>query len=286
MKDPKNKKIRHMISDTQLRDYLNGISKYSPLSKEEEYALGVKIQQGDKDALEKLILCNLKFVVSVANRYKDSGIPLSDLINQGNVGLLEAAKRFNPEKDVKFISYAVWWIRQSIIQSLAEQSGTVKLPIKQASILYKIKGSMEVLTKKLGREPRTDEISQYLEMKEGEIESILRVSRNYLSLESPVKEGENRLFIDMLESKKQSVEEQVDQKTLGNLLADIIEELSEREIKIIKWRFGFDDESPKTLEDIGNILNISRERVRQVEYRALNKLKKKAMKKKMYDYLN
>ena len=278
--------IPQVLSDDQVKNYLQRISEYHPLSREEEYKLGKEIQKGNKKALEKLVLSNLKFVVTIANRYKISGIPMVDLINQGNVGLLEAAKRFDPDKGVKFISYAVWWIRQSIIQSLAEQSGTVKLPIKQASILYKINGAIETLTKELGREPKSNEIAEYLNLSEEDIENILRVSRNYLSLEAPIKDGEDRSFIDFLESNKQDVEDSIIHKTLTDSLNEIIEELPEREKKIVVWRFGLNGEVPKTLEEIGQALTISRERVRQVESRALMKLKKKALKRKLTDYLN
>jgi RNA polymerase primary sigma factor len=278
--------IPQILSEDQVKNYLQKISDSHPLSREEEYKLGVEIQKGNKKALEKLALSNLKFVVTIANKYKISGIPMVDLINQGNVGLLEAAKRFDPNKGVKFISYAVWWIRQSIIQSLAEQSGTVKLPIKQASLLYKINNAIEVLTKELGREPKANEISEHLNLSEEDIENILRVSRNYLSLEAPIKDGEDRSFIDFLESNKQDVEDSIIHKTLSDSLGEIIEELPEREKNIIIWRFGLNGEIPKTLEEIGEILSISRERVRQVESRALSKLKKKALKRKLTDYLN
>ncbi len=274
------------VSDDLLKSYLNKISQYNPLTREEEYELGKKIQQGDEEALNKLILCNLKFVVSIANRYKNSGISMADLINQGNVGLVEAAKRFDPDRGVKFISYAVWWIRQAIIQALAEQSGTVKLPIKQASILYKINDAVEKLTKENGKEPTAYELSKYLDMDSEDIENILRVSRNYLSLEAPIKEGEDKSFIDLLESESKSVEQEIIHGTLTEALGEIVEELSEREAKIIKWRFGLEGEAPKTLEEVGEILNISRERVRQVEARALSKLRKKALKRKLSDYLN
>ncbi|WP_050742538.1 sigma-70 family RNA polymerase sigma factor [Deferribacter desulfuricans] len=274
------------ISEDGLKNYLNRISQFQPLSREEEYELGKRIQQGDKKALEKLVLSNLKFVVSIANRYKNTGLPLADIINQGNLGLLEAAKRFDPERGVKFISYAVWWIRQAIIQALAEQSGTVKLPLKQASILYKINEAIEVLSKELGREPTPDEIAVYLDMDPADIENVLRVSRNYLSLEAPIKDGEDRAFIDLLESGGKSVEEEIFLNTLKANIEEIVDELNEREAQIIKWRFGLEGETPKTLEEIGEILNISRERVRQIEARALNKLKKKALKRKLNDFLN
>lgn len=274
------------VSENSLKQYLNNISRYKPLSKEQEYELGVRIQQGDSEALNKLILCNLKFVVSIANRYKNTGLPISDLINQGNLGLVEAAKRFDHTKDVKFISYAVWWIRQSIIQALAEQSGTVKLPIKQAGILYKINGAIERLNKSLHREPSAYELAEYLKMDEADIENVLRVSRNYLSLEAPIKDGEDRSFIDLLESSSSDIEEDIISKTLKAALDDIVDELDERESQIISWRFGLDGEAPKTLEEIGDEMKISRERVRQLETRALAKLRKKAMKNKLQDFLN
>lgn len=274
------------VSETSLKHYLNSISQYKPLTKPQEFELGERIQAGDDDALTKLILCNLKFVVSIANRYRNTGLPISDLINQGNLGLVEAAKRFDHTKDVKFISYAVWWIRQSIIQALAEQSGTVKLPIKQAGILYKINGATERLNKKLNREPSASELAEHLDMDEADIENVLRVSRNYLSLEAPIKDGEDRSFIDLLESGSKDIEEDIIAKTLKNALDDIVDELDERESQIVGWRFGLNGEAPKTLEEIGELMEISRERVRQLETRALAKLRKKAMKNKLQDFLN
>ncbi len=265
------------VSETSLKHYLNSISAYKPMTKPQEYEIGERIKAGDESALEHLILCNLKFVVSIANRYRNTGLPISDLINQGgNLGLVEAAKRFDHTKDVKFISYAVWWIRQSIIQALAEQSGTVKLPIKQAGILYKINGAKEKLNKSLNREPTPRELAEHLEMEEEDIENVLRVSRNYLSLEAPIKDGEDRSFIDLLESGSKDIEEDIIAKTLKTALDDIVDELDERESQIIEWRFGLDDSAPKTLEEIGELMNISRERVRQLETRALAKLRKKS----------
>jgi RNA polymerase primary sigma factor len=274
------------VSDDSLKDYLNKISEYSHFTREKEYELGKRIQAGDEEAVKELVLANLKFVISVANRYRNSGLSMSDIINQGNLGLIEAARRFDPDRGVKFISYAVWWIRQSIIQTLAEQSGTVKLPIKQASILYKINEATEKLSKELGRDPNADEIANYLEMDVNDVENILRVSRNYLSLEAPIKDGEDRSFIDLLDSGTKSVEDEIIETNLKNSLEEIVDELPEREATIVKLRFGLEGETPKTLEEIGEMMNISRERVRQIESRALLKLKKKALKKKLYDYLN
>jgi len=274
------------LTDDSIKDFINKIDKFKPLTREEEYELGKRIQQGDQEALNKLILSNIKFVVSMANRYKNTGVSLSDLINQGNLGLVEAAKRFDPDKGVKFISYAVWWIRQAMIQLLAEQSGTVKLPIKQASLLYKINEAIETLSKKYHREPTSEEISEYLNIPKENIENILMVSKNYLSFESPIKDGEDRTFLDLMESKTIKVEDEVINHTLKDTLQSLIQELDEREANILKMRYGLDGENPMTLEEVGNILNISRERVRQIESRALSKLRKKAVKKRLQDYLN
>lgn len=274
------------LTDDSIKDFINKIDKFKPLTREEEYELGKRIQQGDQEALNKLILSNIKFVVSMANRYKNTGVSLSDLINQGNLGLVEAAKRFDPDKGVKFISYAVWWIRQAMIQLLAEQSGTVKLPIKQASLLYKINEAIETLSKKYHREPTSEEISEYLNIPKENIENILMVSKNYLSFESPIKDGEDRTFLDLMESKTIKVEDEVINHTLKDSLQTLIQELDEREANILKMRYGLDGENPMTLEEVGNILNISRERVRQIESRALSKLRKKAVKKRLQDYLN
>lgn len=274
------------LTDDSLKDFINKIDKYKPLSKEEEYELGKRIQQNDKEALNKLILSNIKFVVSMANRYKNAGVSISDLINQGNLGLVEAAKRFDPEKGVKFISYAVWWIRQAMIQLLAEQSGTVRLPIKQASLLYKINETIETLSKKLHREPSSEEVAEVLNIDKETVDNILMVSRNYLSFESPIKDGEDRTFLDLLESKAVSVEDEVINTALKSTLQSLVQDLDEREANILRMRYGLDGENPMTLEEVGKILNISRERVRQIEVRALSKLRKKAVKKRLQDYLN
>jgi RNA polymerase primary sigma factor len=162
----------------------------------------------------------------------------------------------------------------------------VKLPIKQAGILYKINGATEKLNKELKREPTAHELAKHLDMDEADIENVLRVSRNYLSLEAPIKDGEDRSFIDLLESGSKDIEEDIISKTLKTALDDIVEELDERESMIISWRFGLDGEAPKTLEEIGEDMQISRERVRQLETRALAKLRKKAMKNKLQDFLN
>ncbi len=265
--------------------YFKNISNYTHLPQEKEYELGKKIQSGDKEALKELVLANLKFVVSLANKYKNSGIPLTDIINQGNIGLLEAAKRFDPEKNVKFITYAVWWIRQAIIQGITEQTGSVRLPIKQAHILYKINMAKERLTKELSHEPTFEDISKATGIDINDIDTVLRVSRNDLSLDAPIRNNEDITFLDNLEAVN-NVETDIINKTLRNSIEDMISDLSDREIDIITKRYGLYGEKPQTLGEIGDELGISRERVRQLELKALDKLRKKALRKKLRDYLN
>ncbi len=265
--------------------YYKNIAQYKPLTLEQELVLGRKIKKGDKNALMELLLANLKFVVSIALKYKNTSVPIPDLINQGNIGLLEAAKRYKPEKKVKFITYAVWWIRQSIISCLSDNIGSVKLSLKHSSLLYKINATSERLTKELKRAPHNDEIAAQLNVSEEQVDAIYRVSKGTLSLDSPISGDNDTSFIDSLEDKGMSTEDLLIQNMLKVSLHDIVSELDEREGKIIALRFGLDGEDSLTLEEVGQKLSISRERVRQLETRALDKLKKKAMKKKLNDYL-
>ena len=272
-----------------LSSYLKRISKYPVLSREEEIELARRARAGDKEALKKLIESNLRFVVSVASKYRGYGIPMMDLINEGNLGLIQAAKRFDPERGVKFISYAVWWIKQAIMQALAEQSGAVRLPLKQAGVLLRIRNKFEELSQKLGREPTTEELAEELHMEPHDIEDILRVARIHLSLESPINrdEDEDTTFLDLMEEEKMpSTEEQMLKWSLSTQIQDLLKELKPREALILRCRFGLDTDRPMTLEEVGKMLGISRERVRQLEARALDKLKKIAVAKRLEDYLN
>jgi RNA polymerase primary sigma factor len=272
-----------------LSSYIKRISKYPVLSREEEIALAVKARAGDKEAIKKLVEANLRFVVSVAGKYRGYGIPMMDLINEGNLGLIQAARRFDPERGVKFISYAVWWVKQAIMQALAEQSGAVRLPLKQAGVLLRIRNRFEELSQKLGREPTTEELAKSLEMDAKVIEDILRVARIYLSLEAPVNrdEGDDITFLDLMEEDKMpSTEDQMLKWSLSTQVHDLLKELKPREALILRCRFGLDTDRPMTLEEVGKMLGISRERVRQLESRALEKLKKMAVARRLGDYLN
>lgn len=273
-----------VMSENSLSYYMQRIAGSTPLSKGEEQELGEKIKAGDKEAFEKLVNANLKFVVTVAYKFRNSGLPMSDIINQGNLGLLEAAKRYDPEKGVKFISYAVWWIRQYIVQGIAEQSGTVRLPIKQAGNLFRINAAREKMSHAEGREPTDRELADHLKMKEEYVTNIMRVSKQSLSLEASPKNGEARSFVDFLKSPNEGVEESFLRENLKKVLHEMIDELDAREIKIINLRFGF-EEDVHTLDELGTILGVSRERVRQLETRAIEKLRKKAVKKGLQEFL-
>lgn len=274
------------INNDSLNAYLKKIRDIPLLTKEEEKALGEKIRKGDKESLNELIKRNLKYVVSVANKYKGCGMSLPDLINEGNIGLIQAAKRFDPSMGVKFITYAVWWIRQSIMHALAEQSGTVRLPIKQASLLYKIGEKYQKILQDRGREPTVEELSEELDIPQKELESILMVYRTYLSLDAPIKDNESTSYLDLMESyDTPSLEDNLLKSSLSEAIQELLKELPEREEKILRLRFGFDGKS-YTLEQIGKMMDLSRERVRQIEKKAKSRLLAKRKIKALKDYLN
>jgi RNA polymerase primary sigma factor len=276
---------------TSLGTYLKEISKIPLLTREEEQELGRRIQDGDQEALQRMVESNLRFVVSIANKYRACGIALLDLINDGNIGLIEAAKRFDPTRGVKFISYAVWWIRQAIMQALAEQCGSVRLPLKQAGLLYKIRTQYQRLSKEMGREPTTHELAESIEvtpkLKVEDVEEIMRVSRKALSLESPVGEDSDTAYLDLMTADNiPPVDHELVKSSLASEIAKLLQELSDREEQVIRMRFGIGAEGPLTLEKVGGKLGLSRERIRQIEKKAKTKLLKKAKGRTLIDYLN
>ncbi|WP_457569319.1 sigma-70 family RNA polymerase sigma factor [Desulfurobacterium sp.] len=280
--------IESFVPDKDSLDaFLKAISKIPLLSREEELEYAKRAKEGDQEALKKLVESNLRFVVSVAKKYLGCGLPLHDLIAEGILGLIEAARRFDPDKGVKFISYAVWWIRQSIMQALAQQTGAVKIPVKQAVLVNKITRSYGELLKKLGREPTTEELANYLGMEAKDIERLLTVCQVPLSLDTPVGDEEDTTFKDFLKGEGTAeVEEKVVQEELRHSIEEMLEQLTPQEKRIIIMRFGLDGNDPKTLREIGEKLGISRERVRQLETRAKKKMKEYALKKKLNVFLN
>ena len=280
--------IESFVPDKDSLDaFLKSISKIPLLSREEEIELAKRAKAGDKEALKKLVESNLRFVVSVAKKYLGCGLPLHDLIAEGILGLIEAARRFDPDKGVKFISYAVWWIRQSIMQALAQQTGAVKIPVKQAVLVNKITRSYGELLKKLGREPTIEELAQHVGMEPREVERLLSICQVPLSLDTPIGDEEDTTFKDFLKGEGTAeVEEKVVQEELKQSIQEMLEQLTPQEKKIIIMRFGLDGSEPKTLREIGEKLGISRERVRQLETRAKKKMREYAMRKKLNVFLN
>ncbi|MBI3013800.1 MAG: RNA polymerase sigma factor RpoD/SigA [Candidatus Tectomicrobia bacterium] len=274
------------VTEDGLSAYLKHISEVPLLTKEEEQALGKSSQAGDPAALDHLIRANLRYVVSVAKRYRDCGLSLLDLINEGNVGLIQAAKRFDPDRGVKFITYAVWWIRQAIMHALADQSGTVRLPIKQAGLLYKIGETYRRLVQDNNKEPTIEEMAKELSVPAEDLESIMRVYRAHLSLDTPMKNDDDTSYLDMMEGQNTpSIEEHLVKASLSREIEELLSDLPEREQQILRMRYGFDGEA-KTLEEIGQEIGLSRERVRQIEKKAKLRLRSKAKTKTLRDYLN
>ena len=281
---PRLKNLPREIPDA-LTHYMNEISKLKPLPRNEEARLSKRIQAGDTRALHELVRKNLKYVVTVANKYKGCGLSLQDLIEEGNIGLIQAAKRFDGARQVKFITYAVWWIRQAIMHSLAEQSGTVKLPIKQAGKLYKIERQIKELTQSLEREPTTSEVADNLGYKVEDIENILRAYRTHLSLDTPLKDNETTEYLDLLENPNYiPYDNQIMQTALCQKVDDMLKHLSEREETILRMRFGFQGET-HTLDEIGKAIGLSRERVRQIEKRAKIRLRMRSSKESLQDHM-
>lgn len=268
-----------------LGQYMNEISKLKPLARKEEEALSKQIQEGDVQALHELVRRNLKYVVTVANKYRGCGLSLQDLIEEGNIGLIQAAKRFDGERHIKFITYAVWWIRQAIMHSLAEQAGTVKLPIKQAGKLYKIERKYKSLTQELEREPTTSEVAEDLGYSVEDIENILRAYRTHLSLDTPLRDDDVTQYLDLLENPDYiPYDDQIMKESLHQKVDDMLKHLSKREEQILRMRFGFNGET-KTLEDIGKEIGLSRERVRQIEKRAKARLKVRSASEALQEHL-
>jgi RNA polymerase primary sigma factor len=272
-----------------LRIYLQEISKFPQLTPEQEKELGRRVQQGDEEAFRKLIESNLRFVVAMAKKYSRSGYPLHELINEGNMGLIEAASRFDPERGVRFITYASWWIRQAILAAIAHHGQVFRFPPKLKHELYKFETKVSELTQELGRRPTVEEISKELDLKEEEVRDMLEGLPTEVSLSAPVgtlDEGETRLE-DLVEDPSITpLDEVLIARSFEEQLSSLLGQLDEKERFIIQRRFGLGDQDPQTLAEIGADLNLSRERVRQIEERALAKLRRSQRARQLLGYLN
>ncbi|MBZ4676290.1 MAG: polymerase subunit sigma [Anaerophaga sp.] len=257
-----------------LDKYLHEIGKVQLISAEEEVALAKKIKQGDEKALEQLINANLRFVVSVAKQYQNQGLSLPDLINEGNLGLIKAAQRFDETRGFKFISYAVWWIRQSILQALAEQARIVRLPLNKIGSVNKVNNAFSLLEQKYQREPTSEEIAEVLDMVPKDVKEALKVSNRHVSMDAPLKpDEENTLYDVLLSSDNASPDSQLLNDSLRKEIERSLSTLSPREADIIRLYYGLGGEPPYSLEEIGKLFNLTRERVRQIKEKAIKRLK-------------
>jgi RNA polymerase primary sigma factor len=257
-----------------LDQYLREISAYPLIDRDEEAVLARKIRRGDREALEKLVNSNLRFVVSIAKKYQNQGVALADLINEGNLGLIRAAEKFDETRGVKFISYAVWWIRQAILQALAEQSRIVRVPLNRAGELHRIGKRSSALVQELGREPTVGELAEGLEVDADELYKTMSIAMAHLSLDAPLVPGEDNKLLDYLpDDIRPGPEQEAFEKALKINVEAALSTLKPREAKILRLYYGLDGEEAMTLEEIGQQLGVTRERVRQIKERALARLR-------------
>lgn len=269
-----------------LDKYLQEIGKVDLLTPEQEIDYAVRIRKGDQVALEKLVKANLRFVVSVAKQYQNQGLTLGDLINEGNLGLIKAAKRFDETRGFKFISYAVWWIRQSILQALAEQSRIVRLPLNRVGALNKIGRAYSNLEQEYEREPTASELAKELDMDVDEVADALKISGRHVSVDAPFSQGEENRLLDVLQNDEQpSPDYGLMSLSLQNDIERALSTLTEREAEVIKLYFGLNKEHSLTLEEIGEKFNLTRERVRQIKEKAIRRLRHASRSRNLRTYL-
>jgi RNA polymerase primary sigma factor len=277
---------RHTYEEGSLDQYLRDISVFPLITREQEVELAKKIRGDDQEALDTLVRSNLRFVVSVAKKYQNQGVSLSDLINEGNLGLIRAAHKFDETKGIKFISYAVWWIRQAILQALAEQSRIVRVPLNRAGTLHRIGKRASALLQELGREATHAEIASGTDLTEEEVAKTMAISQIHLSLDAPMTPGEDNRLLDYLpDTTNQTPDEETFEKALTESIQLALAGLKEREAKILRLYFGLDEAEPMTLEQIGAVLNITRERVRQIKEKALSRLRHVSRARALESYL-
>jgi len=268
------KSRRASSKEGSLDQYLKEISQYPLIDRAEEARLAKLIRKDDEEALNKLVRSNLRFVVSVAKKYQNQGVPLSDLINEGNLGLIRAAHKFDETKGIKFISYAVWWIRQAILASLARQSRSVRLPLNRATELSRVLRVSEKMKQELGRDPTPEEISGPAELTAKTVEMLLALNVAEVRLDAPVGEGEDSQLIDRFLVDESDVEEVVDANMLKEHVALALQSIRPRDARVLRLYYGLQGESEHTLEQIGQLLGVTRERVRQLRDRALQDIRK------------
>jgi RNA polymerase primary sigma factor len=270
-----------------LEKYLQEIGKVELISAEEEVKLARLIKQGDQRALDRLTKANLRFVVSVAKQYQNQGLSLPDLINEGNLGLIKSAQRFDETRGFKFISYAVWWIRQSILQALAEQSRIVRLPLNKVGLTNRIQKAYTQLEQEFEREPSAEELAEVLQMDLEEVSATLGINSRHLSMDTPLADGEESTLLDVMENPNaEKTDLQLDHnESLKTEIDRSLKTLTDRQKEVICYFFGIGVDHPMSLEDIGAKFNLTRERVRQIKDKAINKLKTTTRSQQLRVYL-
>lgn len=268
-----------------LDKYLQEIGHEELLSTDEEVELAQRIRKGDKRALERLTKANLKFVVSVAKQYQNQGLSLPDLINEGNVGLIKAAEKFDETRGFKFISYAVWWIRQSILQAIAEQSRLVRLPLNQVGSVNKITRELNKFEQEHERKPSVDEIAERVDLPEDKIADAMKANSRHVSMDAPIADGEDSSMIDFLSGDSSNTDRELAIESLKAEVSRILKLLTDKEQKVLRAFFGIDGSPEMTLDEIGEKYNLTRERVRQIKEKALRRLRHNTKNKLLKSYL-
>ncbi|MCG6924967.1 MAG: RNA polymerase sigma factor RpoD/SigA [Acidobacteria bacterium] len=285
--EPERRPRERTGSGDSLNSYIREIAKFSPLPPEEEKALGHRIQAGDQEALQAMVEANLRFVVHYAKRYRGLGLAYMDLIHEGNLGLMEAAKRFDPDRNVKFISYAVWWVRQAILHALSEHARVFRLPQKLSGQVSKVQQAREKLKVELERMPTLEELADRTSHTPEEVATLLMASGDDVSLSAAVGDEGGLELGDTLEQDTiPSVEAEMMRSSFERLIQSMVSDLDTKEREVIRMRFGLDGEEPRTLQEIGEVMELSRERIRQIESRAKEKLRRSREAQGLRGYLN
>ena len=274
-------------TEDPVRMYLKEIGTVQLLSPEEEYTLAIRKQQGDEEAKQRLIAANLRLVVSIATRYTGRGLSFLDLVQEGNLGLIKGVEKFDPEKGFKLSTYATWWIRQSVTRALADQARTIRVPVHMVETINKLSKMQRKLTLELGYEPSIKELAERLDMTEQKVQEIMQIAREPASLETPIGEEDDSNLGDFVaDTNVVSPEGNVETVMLREHISTLLQDLKERERQVIILRFGLEDGHPRTLEEVGKEFNVTRERIRQIEAKALRKLRNPVRSKRIRDFLN
>jgi RNA polymerase primary sigma factor len=283
----KYNELMSTLDTSSLSVYLREINKIPLLSREEEVSIARRAKEGDREAKEQLVKANLRFVVNVAKQYQNQGLSLSDLISEGNIGLLTAVEKFDVDRGYHFISYAVWWIKQSILKAICEKSRMIRLPLNRANELLQVEKAKREIERNKEGEAELEEIAQYLNMDKRRINDLITAAREHVSLEAPLSQDKDANTIsDLMEdSKGESPEEVTVNSTLQDAIKEVLSTLSEKEYNVIKYRFGLEGERPHSLKEIGDKYNLTKERIRQIEKKAISRLKHPSRSKKLESFI-